>query len=239
MKRKVIVSMAMVLGLLAGTATAVAGPPHWIAGAIFEEYTNCAVPFASLCLYDEESGELEYACFTAFDGIYSLPTVETDKIYRLTVSAPGYRTLDKKIRPQKVDIQGNVWYPLAIVRSGESAEPLAPTYSWTPDELGIDAKDVEAVYTALPCMDYEEGFATDKNGESVLILFNWALVPGEQYPAWVEYYRQHPVGGIEYYDLEGEGLYGGILNIFTHDARKPQGTYPAESLMTSTAWDVE
>lgn len=96
MKRKVIVSMAMVLGLLAGTATAVAGPPQWIAGAIFEENTNCAVPFASLCLYDEESGELEYACFTAFDGIYSLPTVETDKIYRLTVSAPGYRTLDKR-----------------------------------------------------------------------------------------------------------------------------------------------
>lgn len=241
MKRKIVVSLALMLAGLTGAATdnATAGAPQWIAGLIFEENTTSAVPFASLCLYDDATGELEYSYFTATDGIYSLPEVETDKVYRLTVSAPGYLTLEKKIKPQAVDIEGNVWYPLAVTRSSDATDACLPMYKWTPEELGIDAKNVETVYTAVPCIDFEDGFASDKNGGSVIILFNWNVISADMYQDWVEYYKQHPVGGIEYYDLGDDGLYSGVLNIYAADSHKPSAEYPAENCAVNTAWDME
>lgn len=229
----------MIAFALCGAVTAFAGKPQWIAGAVFEKGTSKGVPFATLELTDDATGELAYVVLTDQGGWYDLGNVETGKVYRMEVSAAGYETLTKKIKPEPIAIQGNAWMGIALV-ADPAAEVEIPVTRWTPDELKPAEQTLDALIASVPGIVYEEGFLSDANGGSVAFMVGGNVTTARTFEIVRDQFTTYHVTYVAYYDLSAVpgSAYAGGLSVGLAEVDDASATLPQEAIGESTGWDV-
>ena len=235
MNRKILCVIAFAL---CGVMTAFAGKPQWIAGVVFEKGTLHGVPFATLELTDDATGELAYVAMTDQGGWYDLGNVETGKVYRMVVSAAGYETLSKKIKPEPIAIPGNAWLGVALV-ADPAAEVDIPVTRWSPNELKPAEQTLEALIASVPGIVYEEGFLSDVDGGSVAFMVGGNVTTMRMFETLRDQFASFHVTYVAYYDLRAVpgSAYAGVLSVGLAEVDDASATLPQEAVGESTGWD--